>query len=282
MVEYCAVNLGKKVHEKKEELRMMMKRLLALCLAGLMLVSAAALAEDDLLARIQKRGSIVIATEGNWAPWTYHDANDELVGLDIEIGKLIAEGLGVKAEFKETDWNSIFGGIDSGRFDIACNGVGYTKERAEKYTFSTPYVYTHKVLVVRDDNDTIHTVEDLKGKRTANSASSTYAALAEAQGAELTYVDTLAETITLLVQGRVDATINAQVSIENYLKEHPEARIKVVQVMPGDPVAYPVLKGEDTDSLMAAIDAILEAARQDGRLAEISLKYFDLDLTQPD
>ena len=263
-------------------MRRSLKSMLALCLAVLLLASVSALAEDDMLARIRQRGSIVIATEGNWAPWTYHDKNDELVGLDIEIGKLIAEGLGVKADFKETDWNSIFGGIDSGRFDIACNGVGYTEERAEKYTFSTPYVYTHKVLVVRDDNETIHTIEDLNGKRSANSASSTYAALAEEQGAILTYVDTLAETITLLTQGRVDATLNAQVSIENYLKEHPDARIKVVQVLPGDPVAYPVLKGEDTDSLMAAINDILEAARQDGRLAAISMKYFDLDLTQPD
>ena len=259
------------------------KRLLAMGLAVLMLISAASvLAEDDLLARIQKRGSIVIATEGNWSPWTYHDKDDELVGLDIEIGKLIAEGLGVKAEFKETDFNSIFGGIDSGRFDIACNGVGYTEERAEKYSFSTPYVYTHKVLVVRDDNDTIHTVEDLNGRKSANSASSTYAALAEANGAVMTYVDSLPETITLLVQGRVDATINAQGSIVNYMKEHPDARIKIAQMMPADPVAYPVLKGADTESLIEAVNDILEEARQDGRLAEISMKYFGLDLTQPD
>ena len=259
------------------------KRLLALCLAAVTLMTVtAALAEDDLLARIQKRGSIIIATEGNWIPWTYHDENDQLTGLDIEIGQLIADGLGVKAEFRETDFNSIFGGIDSGRFDIACNGVGVIEEREEKYTFSTPYVYTHKVLVVRDDNDTIHTVEDLNGKRSANSASSTYAALAEEQGAILTYVDSLPETITLLVQGRVDATINAQVSIMTYLKQHPDARIKIVQTLPADPVAYPVLKGEDTETLMAAINEILEAARQDGRLAALSMKYFDLDLTKPD
>ncbi len=257
-------------------------RLLALCVALGLLAGLTASAEDDLLARIRERGSITIATEGNWAPWTYHDENDELVGLDIEIGKLIAESLGVRAEFVETDWNSIFGGIDSGRFDLACNGVGYTEERAEKYTFSTPYVYTHKVLVVRDDNETIHTIDDLEGKRTANSASSTYAAIAEEHGAILTYVDSLAETITLLIQGRVDATVNAQVSIDTYLKQHPDARIKVVQVMDGDPVAYPVLKGADTDSLMDAINAALDAARQDGRLAEISMKYFDRDLTVPD
>lgn len=246
-------------------------------------LAVAALAEDgDLLARIQERGTLIIATEGNWQPWTYHDEADELVGLDVEIGTLIAEGLGVEPDFQETDWDSILAGVDSGRFDIACNGVGYTETRAEKYSFSTPYVYTHKVLVVRGDNEDIKTVEDLNGRTTANSPSSTYATLAEEQGAEVTYVSTLTETIMLVEQGRVDATINAQVSIEDYLSEHPDANIKVAQVLDGDPVAYPVRKDADTESLVAAVNDILEQARQDGTLAAISEKYFNLDLTQPD
>lgn len=261
-----------------------MKKVIALLLAlAMLLMSAAALAEDgDLLARIQQRGTIIIATEGNWSPWTYHDENDELVGLDVEIGKLIAAGLGVEAVFMETDWDAILAGVDSGRFDIACNGVGYTEARAEKYAFSTPYVYTHKVLLVRGDNEDIKTLDDLNGRTTANSPSSTYADLAEAHGATVTYVSTLAETVTLLTQGRVDATINAQVSIEDYMKQHPEANVKVALVLAGDPVAYPVQKTEDAASLVAAIDEILQAAREDGTLAAISMKYFDLDLTQPD
>ena len=188
----------------------------------------------------------------------------------------------MEPDFQETDWDAILAGVDSGRFDIACNGVGYTETRAEKYSFSTPYVYTHKVLVVGADNEDIHTVEDLKGRTTAKSPSSTYAALAEEQGAEVTYVNTLGETLQLVEQGRVDATINAQVSIEDDLREHPDAGIKVVQVLEGDPVAYPVRKDADTDSLIAAVNDILEQARQDGTLAEISREFFGLDLTQAD
>ena len=261
-----------------------MKKSLFVMLA-LLLVAAfgLSLAEgSDLLSTIQKRGTITIATEGNWSPWTYHDENNELVGLDIEIGKLIAEGLGVQPEFMETDWDSILAGVDSGRFDIACNGVGYTETRAEKYSFSTPYVYTHKVLVVAQGNDEIKTIDDLAGKTTANSPSSTYAQIAEEHGATVTYVSTLGETIELLIQGRVDATINAQVSIQDYLDQHPDAPIKVVQVMEGDPVAYPVRKSAETDTLIAAINEILENARQNGSLSAISMKYFGLDLTQAD
>ena len=259
-----------------------MKKLISLILVTVLALSVSGAFAEDLLDTIKNRGTLVIATEGNWSPWTYHDESGELVGLDVEIGKLIAEGLGVTAEFQETDWDSILAGVDSGRFDIACNGVGYTETRAEKYSFSTPYVYTHKVLVVASDNEDIKTIEDLKGRTTANSPSSTYAQLAEDQGATVTYVSTLGETIELLRYGRVDATINAQVSIEDYLKQHPDANIKIVQVLPGDPVAHPVRKAPETDSLVAAIDEILENARKDGTLSAISLKYFGLDLTAAD
>lgn len=235
--------------------------------------------EKDLLARIQENGVLIIATEGSWSPWTYHDESGELVGLDIEIGKLIAEGLGVEAKFEETNWDSILAGVQSGRFDIACNGVGYTEKRAESFYFSDPYVYTHKVLVVRGDNEDITSFEDLEGKTTANTASSTYTALAESYGATVTPVDSLTDTIELVVTGRVDATINAQVSILDYLEEHPDANIKIVAIADGDPVCYPVQKSDDALSLIEEVNRILEENRQNGKLAEISNKYFGVDLT---
>ncbi len=260
-----------------------MKKLIAIALLAALVALLPAFAEGgDLLAKIRERGTLVIATEGNWEPWTYHDENDVLTGLDIEIARLIAQGLGVEPDFQEAMWDSLLAGVDSGRFDIVCNGVGYTEERAEKYNFSEPYVYTAKVLVVRGDNEDIKTVEDLAGRTTANSSSSTYAALAEQYGANVTYVDTLGETVQLLMQGRVDATINALASIESYLDEHPEADLKIAQQLPGDPVAYPVRKGEDTESLVAAVNGILEAARQDGTLAELSVRFLGADYTKPE
>ena len=259
-----------------------MKKILALVLV-LALAAAAGMAlaeEADALTKIQERGTLIVGMEGNWSPWTYHDEKTgELTGLEVDIANLIAEGLGVKADFQEAPWDALLAGVDAGRFDIICNGVGYTEERAKSYSFTTPYVYSNKVLVVAENNEEIKTVDDLKGKKTANSASSTYAALAEEYGATLVPVDTLGETMDMLVQGRVDATLNAQVSIADYLREHPDAKIKTVQVLPGDPVAYPVAK-EGTETLVAAINEILEAARQDGRLAEISIKYFGVDTTK--
>ena len=260
-----------------------MKKKLAVLLAlVLVAVFSVSLAENtDRLSQIKERGYITIATEGDWAPYTYHDESNALVGYDVEIGQAIAEYLGVEARFNEAPWHSILAGVDAGRFDIACNGVSYTPERAEKYNFSTPYLYTPSVLVVKDDNEQIKTVDDLKGKKTANTISSIYAGIAEEYGAEVAGVDTLADTIQQVIQGRVDATINAKVSIEDYLKEHPDSPIKIVQYLDGDINVFPVQKNESTDTLLAAVNEALQAMRDDGRLAELSMKYFDADLTNP-
>ena len=247
--------------------------------ASLALLNAPkASAAEDALAKIREKGSLVIGTEGNWSPWTYHDEEDQLTGFDVEIGRLLAEELGVEADFQEAPWDSLLAGVDAGRFDIICNGVGYTVERAKSYSFTDPYCYSNKVLVVAADNEEIKTVEDLKGKKTANSASSTYAALAEEYGAELVPVDTLGETVDLLQQGRVDATLNSAVSIADYLAQHPDAKIKVVQTLAGDPVAYPVKLGEQT--LVDELNRILARLREDGRLAELSIRFFGVDITK--
>ena len=275
-----------------------MAKILALLLAALVVFSLAACGKEsapatkegtekasesqDLLARIGYIGIEICGTEGNWSPWTYHDENDKLVGLDVEIGTLLAEAIGVQPDFQEADWDALLAGVDSGRFDIICNGVGYTDERAEKYSFSTPYVYTHKVLVVKKGNEEITKMEDLDGKTTANSPGSTYAAIAEEYGATVTSASTLDQTIELLLQGRVDATINAQVSIEDYLAQHPDAELKIVQVLEGDPVAFPMQKGDDAASLVEAVNKALDEARKSGKLSEISMKYFNLDLTKED
>ena len=88
----------------------------------------------DQLAQIQQKGELVVAMEGTWSPWTYHDESDQLVGYDVEVASLIAEKLGVKAVFVEGEWDGLFAGLDAGRYDIVVNGVEITQERGENYS----------------------------------------------------------------------------------------------------------------------------------------------------
>ena len=154
-----------------------------------------------------------------------------------------------------------------------------TEERAKTYAFTTPYGYIHTALAVRKDNEDIHSFEDLKGKTTANSLASTYMELAESYGATVQGIDTLEETIQLLTAGRIDATLNADVSFYDYLNVHPDADFKLVaQTAEASHVAIPVLKSEDT-AYLDALNTAIEELRADGTLKTLSEKYFGQDIS---
>ena len=240
--------------------------------------SASAAAANKLEA-IQSNGKLVIALEGAWQPWSFHDESDTLVGYDVEVSRAIAEKLGVEPEYVESDWDSLFAGLDAGRYDLVCNGVEVTEERAKTYNFTTPYGYIHTALAVRKDNEDIKSFEDLAGKTTANSLASTYMELAESYGATVQGIDTLEETIQLLTAGRIDATLNADVSFYDYLNVHPDADFKLVaQTAEASHVAIPVLKSEDT-AYLDALNTAIEELRADGTLKTLSEKYFGQDIS---
>ena len=198
----------------------------------------------------------------------------------MEVSRAIAEHLGLEPEYVEGEWDGLFAGLDAGRYDIVCNGVEVTEERAKSYDFSEPYAYIHTALAVRSNNTDITSFEDLAGKTTANSIASTYMTLAESYGAEVLGVDTLDETIQMLLAGRVDATLNADVSFYDYLNVHPDAAFKLVAETPdASHVCIPVRKGGESDTLLAAINEAIDALRADGTLAEISEKYFGSDIS---
>ena len=242
--------------------------------------SSAASAGGDLLSTIQNRGTLIVALEGAWQPWSYHDESDTLVGYDVEVSRAIAEKLGVEPEYVESDWDSLFAGMDAGRYDMVCNGVEVTEERSKTYDFTTPYGYIHTALAVKKDNDSITSFEDLDGKTTANSLASTYMELAESYGATVQGIDTLEETIQLLTAGRIDATLNADVSFYDYLNVHPDADFKLVAFTEeASHVAIPLRKGDETATLLEAINNAIEELRADGTLSELSEKYFGQDIS---
>lgn len=260
-----------------------MKKYLLLSLVVSLLITAFAgsVSAADLLEEIQSKGQITIAMEGTWSPWTFHNEDDELVGYDVEVGKAIAERLGVEPKFVEGPWDGLLAGLEVGRYDIMVNGVGISEERQKKYDFSTPYAYDKPVVIVRGNYDEIQTMEDLKGKKTANTITSLYAETAEKYGANVIGVDDLNQTLELVLSGRIDATLNSEVTFFEYMRAHPEANLKIAAY--GDDVTeigIPLRKGEDIATLKEAINAALADMAETGVLTELSEKYFNTDISK--
>lgn len=260
--------------------------ILAVAMIAAMLTACGSKKEEaaqtgDLLARIQARGTIIVGLEGDWAPWSFVGDNDTLMGFDTEVAQAIAAKLGVKAEIVPGEWDGLFAGLDSERYDMIVNGVEITPERTEKYDFASPYAFIRTALIVRSDNEDIKTFEDLSGKTTANSIASTYMNLAEEYGATVSGVDTLDETLTMVLQGRVDATLNAIVSFTDYMAQHPDAELKVVATTAdASEVAIPMRKNADTASFLEAVNKAIAELHADGTFSALSLKYFGEDISK--
>ena len=109
---------------------------------------------------------------------------------------------------------------------------------------------------------------------------STYMILAEEFGAEVVGVDTLDQTIMQVLTGRADATLNSEVSIADYMQKRPDANIKIVALTEeANLVAIPTRKTDDSASLLEAINQAIAELREEGKMSEISMKYFGRDIT---
>ncbi|ANN56474.1 amino acid ABC transporter substrate-binding protein [Mesorhizobium sp. SEMIA 3007] len=231
------------------------------------------------LDQIKQAGIIKIGTEGTYAPFTYHDASGALVGFDVEIAKAIADKLGVKVEFLEGKWDGLIAGLDVKRYDAVINEVGITDARKAKYDFSDPYIASKAVLIVRGDNNDIKTFADLKGKKSAQSLTSNFGKLAEANGAELVGTDGFDQSIQLLLTGRADATINDSLSFLDFKKHKPDANVKIAaQEENADYSGVIVRKGDP--ELVAAINKALADIKADGTYKKIADTYFGQDVSK--
>jgi len=260
-----------------------MKSIRSLLLIGLLQVATAtaAFAADDL-AKIKSAGAFKVGTEGTYAPFTYHDASNQLTGFDVEIARAIAAKLGVKAEFVEGKWDGLIAGLDANRYDAVINEVAVTDARKQKYDFSDPYIVSHAALIVRSDNNTIKGFDDLKGKKSANTLTSNFGKIATAHGAEVIPVQGFNESIDLLTSGRVDATVNDSLSFLDFKKHKPDAKVKIAAVDTAsdssDHSAVLIRKGNP--ELQAAINKALAEIKADGTYAKISEKYFGKDVSK--
>lgn len=233
----------------------------------------------NLLEQMKADGKIRIGTEGTYPPFTFHDDSGKLTGFDIEIAEEVANRLGVKAEFIETQWDGMFAGLDSERFDMIVNQVGIRPDRQEKYDFSDPYIVSKPVLIVQKDNDTIKTFADLKGKKAAQTLTSNFKEIAISNGAEIVGVEGFNQSIDLLTSKRADATVNDGLSYLDFKKQKPDSPVKVVAEL-DDPAKMGIMFRKNNKELVEAVNKALSDMKKDGKYLEISQKFFGTDVSK--
>lgn len=253
---------------------------LAGCSASADTDDAATTGADTSLSSVTDAGVLTVGTEGTYRPFTFHEGGSgALTGYDVEVIEAVAAELGVKAKFEETQWDGIFAGLEAGRFDVIANQVTATPERVEKYDFSTPYTVSTGVIVVKSDNTSITSFETLAGKTTAQSLTSNWNTLATESGANVQAVEGWAQSVALVEQGRVDATVNDNLTFLDYKKQTGAAGLKVAaNTDEKSESSFAFVKG--STELTDAVDAALEKLAAAGTLSSISEKYFGSDVSK--
>ncbi|EID43677.1 amino acid ABC transporter substrate-binding protein [Parageobacillus thermoglucosidasius] len=264
------------------------KSLLLLLTASILLLSAcgnqqsnekSGKKETDLLAQVKKEGELRIGTEGTYPPFTFHDQSGELTGFDVDLAREVAKRLGVKPVFMETQWDAMFAGLDAKRFDMIANEVGIRRDRQKKYDFSDPYITSMAVLVVHKDNNKVSKFENIKGLKAAQSMTSNFADLARSYGAQIVGVEGFNQAVELLSSKRVDVTINDNLSVLDFLRQKPNAPIKIVaKHKEASQSGFMFRKGSDT--LVEAVNKALEDMKKDGTYDKIYEKWFGANVSK--
>jgi cystine transport system substrate-binding protein len=235
----------------------------------------------DLLDTVKQRGTLIVGVEGTYPPFNFVDTKTgQLDGFDIDVAKLIAEKLGVKAEFVKTEWSAILAGLGSGKFDVIVNQVGITPERQQTFDFSVPYVASSPQLILRANDDSGYkSFADLKGKKLGVSQGSNYEALAKAQeGVQVKSYPGAPEYLSDLVSRRVDAALNDQL-MTAYLVKTSNIPIKGGAIV-GEPKFNGIPFKKDNPEFKAAINKALEDSFASGEFEKISTKWFGIDVSK--
>ncbi len=254
-------------------------------LAALGLVAAGVLAACSGGAKKEEAASkkeIIVATNASPKPFNYEE-NGELTGYEIELVRAIFKDSDkYDVKFEKTEWSGVFAGLDADRYQMAVNNISYTKERAEKYLYAAPTAKNPNVLVVKKDDSSIKSLDDIGGKSTEVVQGTTSAKQLEDYNKQhsdnptvLNYTRAdFQQIMGRLSDGQFDYKIFDKIGVETVIKNQGLDNLKVIE-LPSDqqPYVYPLLaKGQD--ELKTFVDKRIKELYKDGTLEKLSKQFF--------
>ncbi|WP_373235872.1 transporter substrate-binding domain-containing protein [Cohaesibacter celericrescens] len=251
----------------------------------------ASTAQADLLSDIKAKGKIVAATEMHYAPFDILK-DGEYQGICHDLFTEVAKELGVEVEFLDLPWQSILPGLEAGKFDIVNAPVTITAERMKRYSFTLPIGNATVALAKKAGDTSISKPEDIAGKAVGSQKGSAQLAQLKAFSETLAspadvreYVN-IDEALADMAAGRIQAVANSM-PLMGYAAVQRPGLFEMVMPPFGDPkyFGWVAPAGEDSASLVAAINKAILKMHEDGRLTAINEKWLgtapELPTTMP-
>lgn len=222
-----------------------------------------------------------IGMDDNYPPMEYRNANNELVGFDVALGKALAEKLDMTPEFISTAWDGIFIGLDTGNYDVIMSAVSITPKRLETLGFTKPYLANGQIIISRNGAETVTDPSDLAGKKVGVQMGTTGDVAAEKykadNGFEIVKYDSIIQTFSGMDAGHVDyIVVDYPVGIE-YVAKSPDKYAMTTVQFTNEPIGITVKK--DNTALIAKLNTALDELKADGTLKKISEEWLGADYT---
>lgn len=224
---------------------------------------------------------VKVGMSGRYFPFTFVE-QDQLQGFEVDLWNEISKRNDYNVEFVTASFSGLFGLLETGRIDTISNQITITPERQAKYLFAQPYVIDGAQLVVRKGNSDIKSTADLAGKTVGVNLGSNYEQLLRQLDKDgkiniKTYDTAIEHDVAL---GRTDAFVMDRLSSVELIK-----KANLPLQLAGEPFekienAWPFIKSDKGQKLRDEVNQALEAMRKDGTLSEISVKWFEADITQ--
>lgn len=243
--------------------------------AALALVGLAASVQARPFDAVKKSGKIVIATEGQFAPFNHYEGA-KLTGFEVDVAEAVAAKMGVKPEWKALSFDALLTGLGQDRWDLVIASHGITEERAKAVTFTEPHYCSGGVIIAK--NPAIKTGKDLAGKVIAVQTGTSYQENVKKVSAvkEIKNFPQDTDARAALAAGKVDAWVTDKFVALKALKSGPDAGMKMGDFLFVERIAAAVSKGNT--SLASEYNKGLAAIMADGTYAKISTKWFGEDI----
>lgn len=212
-------------------------------------------------------------TEATFAPFEYLDTNGNVVGIDKEILDAIGAEMGVEIQLENIGWDLVFEQVRSGGKDIGASGITITDERKEAYDFTDPYFEATQYILVPEDSD-ITSLADLEGKKISAQINTTgHIAAKKAFGEtnpDIKAFENFPSAVMEMLNGGADATIGDNAVALEYMKNNPDAKLKVIEDAAFEKEYYGLMVKKGNTEVLEMLNEGLAKIKENGKLKEIT------------